>query len=130
MTRRELVTSVGIAAVAWPLAARAQQPMPVIGYLGAESPAAFASRVKAFRQGLGEAGYVEGRNVAIEFRWADTRTERLPELAEDLVRQKVDLIVAAGDSDLARRSSYSVDDAICAVEAAMSEQGPEQETRA
>ena len=70
--------------------------MPVIGYLGAESPAAFASRVRAFRQGLGETGYVEGRNVAIEFRWAEGQHERLPALAADLVARRVAVIVAPG----------------------------------
>jgi hypothetical protein len=68
MRRRDFITVVGGAAVAWPVAARAQQPgkLPVVGYLGPESPAVFASRVRAFRQGLGETGYAEGRNVAIE----------------------------------------------------------------
>jgi len=75
--------------------------MPVIGYLGAESPAAFASRVRAFRQGLGEAGYVEGRNVAIEFRWAESQHSRLPALAADLVGRQVAVIVAPGGAPAA-----------------------------
>jgi ABC-type uncharacterized transport system substrate-binding protein len=75
--------------------------MPVIGYLGPESPAAFASRVRAFRQGLGEAGYVEGRNVAIEFRWAESQHSKLPALAADLVGRQVAVIVAPGGAPAA-----------------------------
>src|SRR5262245_7520166 len=100
--RRQFMTLLGSAAVTWPIAAQAQQSaIPMIGYLGPESPAVFASRMRAFRQGLSETGYVEGRNVAIEFRWAEGQHNRLPALAAELVGRSVNVIVAPGGAPAA-----------------------------
>src|ERR1700704_2836073 len=95
MRRREFIAGVGSAAVTWPLAARAQQPaMPVIGWLGTGAAPRLGARGAAFRQGLGETGYVEGRNVAIEYRGAEIQFDRWPALAADLVRRQVTVIFA------------------------------------
>src|SRR6266446_9861490 len=97
MKRREFIWLLGGAALAWPLAARAQQAaLPVVGYLNFGSPESDASRLTGLRRGLNQSGYVEGRNFVIEYRWAGNQPDRLPALAAELVRLQVTVIVAAG----------------------------------
>src|SRR5262249_26198941 len=108
--RKFLATLLGGAAAAWPLAARAQQPakLPTIGFLGGTSPSGVSPSVAAFVQRLDELGWVESRNVAIEYRWAEGRSERFAEIAAEFVRLKVDVIVTVGSAVLDAKRATSV----------------------
>src|SRR5215475_13234213 len=98
MRRRDFIRIIGGTTAAWPLIGHAQQPIPELGFLSAVSPGPFAQRVAAFHRGLNEMGFVEGRNLTIENRWAEERYDRLPALAADLVRRRVTLIVTYTDA--------------------------------
>ena len=108
MKRRQFIAGLGSTA-AWPVVARGQQPaVPVVGFLHHATAAAIANRVAAFRQGLNEAGFIEGRNVTIEFRWAEDQLDRLPGLAADLVRSQVTVITANATAALSAKAATTI----------------------
>jgi putative ABC transport system substrate-binding protein len=106
MRRREFIRLFSSSVVAWPLTARAQRvAMPLIGFLNGQTAASFQHLVAAFQRGLNEAGFVEGQNVAIDYRWADGQADRLPALANELVRRRVTVIVATGGATVAAKAA-------------------------
>ena len=107
MRRREFITLLGGTAAAWPLMARAQQKLPTIGFLGTTTASAWGPWTAAFVQRLRELGWIEGRNLAIEYRWADARSERFAEIAAEFVRLKVDVIVTGGNAAVAAKQASS-----------------------
>jgi putative ABC transport system substrate-binding protein len=119
MKRRYFITLLGGAAAAWPLAAQAQQPakLPIIGYLGTAVPSAWSPWTAAFVQRLRELGWIEGRTVAIEYRWAEGRSERYIDIAAEFVRLKVDVIVTVGTAAAAAKQATSVIPIVFAVAA-------------
>src|SRR5690349_24519603 len=109
MKRREFLTLVGGAVAGWPLISRAQQPMPIIGFLNIGSPGPFTHLVAAFHRGLNEAGFFEGRNCLIEYRWAEGRYDRLPSMAAELIDKGVAVIVATGGENVALAAKAASD---------------------
>jgi len=105
MRRRDVIARVAVSAAAWPLIARAQQVMPVIGFLNSEEPNSYAPRAESFRRGLGQVGFAEGRNVSIEYRWAESRYERIPLMMADLVAHRASVIVVNGPAAYAAKNS-------------------------
>ena len=122
LRRREFIAGLGGAA-AWPIAAQAQQPraVPVVGWLSTRNSETDANVLPAFRRGLNKQGYVEGRNVTIEYRWSDTQDDRLPALAADLVRRQIAVVAAAGAAPLVVRVVQAINTTIPIVSAAVSQ---------